>query len=499
MKLLAGLLASQALADDYERCFEAGNFLAQGFDGTPIGEVGESSFTVANGSIECRGSRCRISCDQGYHFYGGVDQSKCRREWVNGQRVWKWNKNIAECKTCDEFNAENTDLEVERKIIDWGNLNAVRLTCPRDGDQLIKPVNVYSVFAICKCIRWPIHEMDRQNKCHWRAGTEIVDDESDDNSFYKKYWCNIPPSDEEETTTSTTTTTTTTTTEITTPAPTTNPAAENTEVTADPLRIPPGLVCRRHQQEEEGRIIGGLTAIPNSWPWIVDLSFGRATCAGTIIDDKSILTAAHCCIIQRNSPDRIQVTIGQHNKLNDDAGQLTFNPEEVIMHPNYNSRLIENDLCILKFNSDGDINLRAHNSDAVCLPSAGDTPAHGTRCWAAGWGLKLSEIQQDGKVSMEPARELQEVDLQIYSHEECERTENSGYLTEFAHLCAGWPEGGKDGCQGDSGGPLICADEENQPVLVGVTSWGFGCAEPGHPGVWARVSSYVDWIEENMN
>jgi secreted trypsin-like serine protease len=89
--------------------------------------------------------------------------------------------------------------------------------------------------------------------------------------------------------------------------------------------------------------------------------------------------------------------------------------------------------------------------------------------------------------------------FKIYSHEECERTENSGYLTEFAHLCAGWPEGGKDGCQGDSGGPLICADEENQPVLVGVTSWGFGCAEPGHPGVWARVSSYVDWIEENMN
>ena len=96
MKLLAGFLASQALADDYERCFEAGNFLAQGFDGTPIGEVGQSSFPVANGSIECRGIRCRISCDQGYHFYGGADQSKCRKQWDNGQRVWKWNKNIAE-------------------------------------------------------------------------------------------------------------------------------------------------------------------------------------------------------------------------------------------------------------------------------------------------------------------------------------------------------------------------------------------------------------------
>ena len=82
------------------------------------------------------------------------------------------------------------------------------------------------------------------------------------------------------------------------------------------------------------------------------------------------------------------------------------------MHPNYNSANIENDLCILKFNSDGDINLRDHNSDAVCLPSAGDSPAHGTRCWAAGWGMKLSDIQHADKVSMEMARELQEVDLQ---------------------------------------------------------------------------------------
>ncbi|CBY19364.1 unnamed protein product [Oikopleura dioica] len=45
---------------------------------------------------------------------------------------------------------------------------------------------------------------------------------------------------------------------------------------------------------------------------------------------------------------------------------------------------------------------------------------------------------------------------------------------------------------GDSVGPLICADEENQPVVVGVTSWGFGCAEPNSPGVWTKVSSYID-------
>ena len=171
--------------------------------------------------------------------------------------------------------------------------------------------------------------MDTGNKCHWRVGTQIIDDESDDDSFYKKYWCNTPPSDDEETTTSTTTTSTTTTstTTTTTTTPTTDPAADEQEVTPNLSRIPPGLVCQRHQQqqEEESRIIGGLEAVPNSWPWIVDITFGGAVCAGTIIDNKSILTAAHCCIIQRNNPERIEATIGQHNIFSSNAGQLTFN------------------------------------------------------------------------------------------------------------------------------------------------------------------------------
>ena len=67
-------------------------------------------------------------------------------------------------------------------------------------------------------------------------------------------------------------------------------------------------------------------------------------------------------------------------------------------------------------------------------------------------------------------------------------------------FCAGQPKGGKDSCQGDSGGPFVCADD-NKPVLVGITSWGFGCAEKEHPGVYAEVSStqiwgwIVSWLE----
>jgi len=49
---------------------------------------------------------------------------------------------------------------------------------------------------------------------------------------------------------------------------------------------------------------------------------------------------------------------------------------------------------------------------------------------------------------------------------------------------------------GDSGGPLICPDD-GQPVLYGVTSWGYGCGNKGAPGIYAKVSAVTSWIRRN--
>jgi hypothetical protein len=66
-------------------------------------------------------------------------------------------------------------------------------------------------------------------------------------------------------------------------------------------------------------------------------------------------------------------------------------------------------------------------------------------------------------------------------------------------MCVGVAEGGIDTCQGDSGGPYVATldgdgDGTPEPTLVGVTSWGDGCADEGFPGFASRVSAYVDWI-----
>ena len=65
-------------------------------------------------------------------------------------------------------------------------------------------------------------------------------------------------------------------------------------------------------------------------------------------------------------------------------------------------------------------------------------------------------------------------------------------------ICAGYPGvGGKDACQGDSGGPFVCNDG-GKAVIAGVVSWGNGCALADYPGVYARTTYVLDWINSQM-
>ena len=87
--------------------------------------------------------------------------------------------------------------------------------------------------------------------------------------------------------------------------------------------------------------------------------------------------------------------------------------------------------------------------------------------------------------------------MRVIGDEVCMETRNKNNLIQNKMFCAGYLEGGRDGCQGDSGGPFVCV-EGDQPVLYGVTSWGYGCGDANSPGVWAKVSSYTKWISKYM-
>lgn len=67
-------------------------------------------------------------------------------------------------------------------------------------------------------------------------------------------------------------------------------------------------------------------------------------------------------------------------------------------------------------------------------------------------------------------------------------------VIEESMICAGVPEGGKDSCHGDSGGPLVIDRK-----LVGLVSWGFGCAKPGYPGVYTNVAYFKDWVDQQVD
>lgn len=65
------------------------------------------------------------------------------------------------------------------------------------------------------------------------------------------------------------------------------------------------------------------------------------------------------------------------------------------------------------------------------------------------------------------------------------------------HICAGYWHGGSDACNGDSGGPLVCYSND-EPILIGIVSWGVECARQGTYGVYTRVSRYIRWINRTI-
>ncbi|TRY90617.1 hypothetical protein DNTS_003685, partial [Danionella cerebrum] len=236
------------------------------------------------------------------------------------------------------------------------------------------------------------------------------------------------------------------------------------------------------------RIIGGVEATLGRWPWQVSLYYNdRHICGGSIITSQWIVTAAHC--VHNYRLPQVPSWVVYAGILTSNSAKLAqyqgFAVERIIYNKNYNHRTHDNDIALVK--------LRAplNFSDTirpVCLPQFDHDLPGGTQCWISGWGYTRPDDVNIPEV-------LKEAPVPLISTKKCNSScMYNGEITARM-LCAGYTEGKVDACQGDSGGPLVCQDESVWR-LVGVVSWGTGCAEPNHPGVYTKVAEFLSWIYE---
>jgi trypsin len=93
---------------------------------------------------------------------------------------------------------------------------------------------------------------------------------------------------------------------------------------------------------------------------------------------------------------------------------------------------------------------------------------------------------------------LRKVDVPVVSNEVANAADSYNGKVSEAMIAAGFSEGGKDACQGDSGGPMVTTGPKGAKYLVGVVSWGAGCARASKYGIYSRVSHVEDWIKDTI-
>ncbi|KAK9685223.1 Trypsin [Popillia japonica] len=237
-----------------------------------------------------------------------------------------------------------------------------------------------------------------------------------------------------------------------------------------------------------GRIVGGEEAVRNSIPYqagvLIAAGVSNFFCGGSLISPNDVLTAAHCL----DGADAVQVRLGAHViDSNTEPTQVRITASSWVQYPNWDAALIRNDVAIIRLSTSAPISA---SIQPINLPSRSQasTTFAGVSSRISGWGL-----DSDSATAISPV--LREVIVNIITNLQC----NIQFLglIQASNICTSGA-GGRGACNGDSGGPLVTQD--GNPVQVGIVSFGlgFGC-EIGWPSAFARVTSFLDWIEANSD
>ncbi|XP_077300204.1 CLIP domain-containing serine protease HP8-like isoform X2 [Arctopsyche grandis] len=262
---------------------------------------------------------------------------------------------------------------------------------------------------------------------------------------------------------------------------------------------------------EDDRILGGNKTGVFDFPWMALLAYNTARgmsfrCGGTIINERYILTAAHC-ITNLRGLTLAGVRVGEHDIRNEtdcegEADALDCAPppqdftiEEILPHPSYSPVRLQDDIGLLRLSAPIDFN--SENSKPVCLPSSEalrNMRLEGTTIVVTGWGATETGTSSP---------ELLRVNLPVLTNTRCGEIHNRSVAAGigFKQVCAGGIQG-VDSCGGDSGGPLMSPGEVGgvqRFVQHGIVSFGpKRCGTANLPGVYTRVAYYMDWLLDQL-
>ncbi|XP_026759204.1 trypsin CFT-1-like [Galleria mellonella] len=232
------------------------------------------------------------------------------------------------------------------------------------------------------------------------------------------------------------------------------------------------------------RIVGGSVTSIEQWPEMTSLLFSwtgstfSQSCGGSILNNRSVLSAAHCFV--GDPPTRWRVRVGSTNA---NSGGTVINVGQIFINPTYSSSTLDNDVAILRVTTNF---IYSNVIRAASIAGTNYNLADNQVVYATGWG----RVSPGGAAS----EQLREVQIWSINQATCRsRYAELGLTVTDNMLCSGWLDvGGRDQCQGDSGGPLF-----HNGVVVGICSWGYSCATARYPGVNTRVSRYTTWIQAN--
>ncbi|XP_030855970.1 low-density lipoprotein receptor-related protein 5-like [Strongylocentrotus purpuratus] len=244
----------------------------------------------------------------------------------------------------------------------------------------------------------------------------------------------------------------------------------------------------------DGRVVGGQQSLPGSAPYMgriwhkADRTF---VCGATLLNQRWVITAAHCIVLYQLQFRDILLYFGDHDTLTSEDHQVIAEVDQIIQHEDFDEESFDKDIALIRLKQPF-----AEFTDyirPICIPPA----------WLAkmllqpdmmgrvtGWG----QIAEGGPYP----RYLTEVDLPVVKSKKC-KDATTFEVTRYM-FCAGYAsaEEKKDACQGDSGGPFAML-HENRWYQLGIVSWGEGCARDSKYGYYTKILRLHSWIDRNIS